>query len=370
MARWRFWTQHALTGAQLHPALPLAQAEFGNELNGPGQLTGTLTPRFVKANVDSLIPGKAVIYAEADGYLRWGGLIWDITAQDGEYQIEAASWSSYLTKRHDTHGELAGRGPYVYTDPCDIIRDVWAYAQAQPDGNLGVVVDNTVSWLTVGTPAEPWHSYWYENPNLGDHLDDLVSEESAPQYTNSCRYLGNGVEKRLRIGYPRLGARRTDISFRTGVNIIDAPPVQYAGDDFANVVIATGSGEGTATRRAEAPSRDGGLRMETVLALPSVNGNDVLGKRAAAELKWRKVMGQVESITVRDHPNAPLGSWQIGDDIPVTVNNQWTSWSGWCRVIADSYRPTESPDQAVLTLKRADSFHYGPAEVAIKWPGI
>jgi hypothetical protein len=365
VARWRYWTQHALTGVQLHPALPLEQAEFGNELNGPGELRATITPRFVKANVSSLMPGKAVIYAEADGFLRWGGLIWDIAATDGEYQIEAAGWSSYLTARHDTHGELNARGPYVNQDPCKIIRDLWAYAQEQPDGNLGVTVDATSSSATVGTPAEPWHSYWYETPNLGDHLDDLVSEEGAPQYTCSCRYLTNGtVEKRLQLGYPRLGARRTDIAFRTGVNIIDAPPVQYAGDDFANVIIATGSGEGTATRRVEAPSRDGGLRMEHVLALPTVNGTDVLGRRAAAELKRRRVLGQVESITVRDHPNAPLGSWQIGDDVHVTVNNQWVSWAGWCRIIADSYRPSESPDQAVLTLKRADAYHYGSAESA------
>jgi hypothetical protein len=364
MGRWRYWTQHALTGVQLHPALPLSDVDFGNELNGPGSFTATIAPRFVKANVDALKPGQALIYAEADGFLRWGGMVWDVDVEDDKYLIEAASWSSYLTARHDTHGELKGRGPYVYTDPCKIIRDLWAYAQEQPDGDLGVIVDATSSNMTVGTPAELWHSHVYETPNLGDQLDDLVSEEGAPQYTNTCRYLSNGsVEKRLRLGYPRLGARRTDISFRSGVNIIDAPPVRYAGDDFANVIIATGSGEGTATRRVEAPSRDGGLRMEHVLALPTVNGTDVLGKRAAAELKRRKVMGQVETITVRDHPNAPLGSWQIGDDVHVTVNNQWVSWSGWARVMADSYRPSETPDQAVLSLKRADSFHYGPAEV-------
>lgn len=363
MARWRYWTQHPLTGQQLHPALPLSGVEFGNELNGPGSLRGTLAPKFVKANASTLIPGRALIYAEADGYLRWGGLIWDIAAKDGEYEIEAAGWSSYLTARHDSHGELNARGPYTNTDPCKIIRDVWAYAQEQPDGNLGVTVDSTTSTMKVGTTKEPWHSHWYETPNLGDHLDDLVSEEGAPQYTNTCRYLTDGsVERRLKLGYPRLGARRTDINFSTGVNIIDAPPVRYSGDDFANVVLATGSGEGTGTRRAEAPSRDGGLRMESVLALPSVNGTDVLGRRAAAELQRRRVMGQVEEITVRDHPNARLGSWQIGDDVQVAVHNQWTSWSGWCRIVADSYRPSESPDQAVLSLKRADSYHYGNPE--------
>jgi hypothetical protein len=73
-------------------------------------------------------------------------------------------------------------------------------------------------------------------------------------------------------------------------------------------------------------------------------------------------MGQVDQITVRDHPNARLGSWQIGDDVQVSVHNEWTSWTGWCRITADSYQPGDNPDQAVLTLRRADSFHYGSPE--------
>jgi hypothetical protein len=365
VARWRFFTQHALTGAVLHPALPLSEVEFGNELNGPGSLTATIEPKWAKANASSITPPSALIYAEADGFLRWGGLIWSAEPQDGQYKLEAAGWSSYLTKRHDQHGNLAGRGPYTYQDPCVIIRDIWAYAQEQPDGNLGIVVDATTSNAKAGTPAEPWHSYWYETPVLGDLVDDLVSEDGAPQYTNTCAYQANGsIERRIRLGYPRLGTRRTDISFKTGVNIVDAPPVTYSGDDFANVIIATGSGEGTATRFAVDPARDGNLRMESVLALPTVNGSDVLGRRAAAERKRRQILGQVEQITVRDHPNAPLGSWQIGDDVHVAVHNQWVSWTGWARITADSYRPGDTPDQATLTLQRADAFHYGSPEAA------
>jgi hypothetical protein len=365
MGRWRYFTQHALTGEVLHPALPLSGVDFGSELNGPGSLTGTLAPHWLRANADVIEPAVALIYAEADGHLRWGGLVWSVEAEDDQYRIEAASWSSYLTKRHDSHGELGGRGPYVFQDPCVIIRDLWAYAQEQPDGDLDVVVDATTSSAKAGTPAEPWHSYWYETPNLGDHLDDLVSEDGAPQYTNLCSYQANGtIKRRLALGYPRLGARRTDISFKTGVNIVTAPPVNRSGDDYANVVIGTGSGEGTGTRYAVDPARDGRLRMESVLALPTVNGNDVLGRRSAAERRRLQVMGDVQQITVRDHPNAPLGSWQIGDDVQVAVHNQWTSWTGWSRIIADAYRPGDNPDQAVLTLRRADSYHYGsPQEV-------
>jgi len=360
MGRWRYVAQHALTGDILHPALPLSDVQFGNELNGPGSFSATLTPKWVAANASLITPGTSLIYAEADGFLRWGGLVWDVEAEDAEYRLEAASWSSYLTKRHDEHGQLGGRGPYVFQDPCVIIRDIWDYAQEQPDGDLDVVVDSTTSTAKAGTPAEPWNSFWYETPNLGDHLDDLVSEDGAPQYTNTCSFQANGsIERRLRLGFPRLGARRTDISFTTGINIVDAVPVRYSGDDFANVVIATGSGEGTATRYAVDPARDGRLRMETVLALPNVNGNDVLGRRARARRRQLQAMGQVTQITVRDHPSAPLASWQIGDDIRIAVHNQWVSYTGWARILADSYQPGEHPDRAVLTLQRADAFHYG-----------
>jgi hypothetical protein len=368
MARWRYWTQHALTGEMLHPALPMSDVEFGRELNGPGSFSGTLAPRFVRANADLLQPGIALIYVEADGFLRWGGLIWSAAPERGKYSVEAAGWSSYLAHRHDSHGNLNGRAPYTFGDPCKIIRDVWAYAQSLPDGNLGVVVDATTSSAKVGTPAEPWASFWYETPNLGDQVDDLVSEEGAPQYTNHTEYQTNGtVRRRILLGYPRLGARRTDISFRSGINIVNAPPVTYNGDDYANTVLGTGSGEGTARRFAVNSVRDGRLRLESVLALPTVNGTDILGRRVAAERKRRQIIGDVTSIQVRDHPAAPVGSWQIGDDIPVQVSNEWVSWSGWSRITAESIRPGAGQggeDQITLTLKRADSFHYGGPEVA------
>lgn len=367
MARWRYWTQHALTGEMLHPALPLSEVEFGRELNGPGSFSATLAPRWAKANVDALLPGQALIYVEADGFLRWGGLIWTVAPEADRVAIEAAGWSSYLTHRHDTHGNLGGRGPYTYGDPCQIIRDIWAYAQEQPDGNLGVVVDSTTSSAKAGTPAEPWASFWYETPVLGEQVDDLVSEDGAPQYTCHSEYQANGtVKRRIVLGYPRLGGRRTDISFRSGVNIVDSPPVAYSGDDYANAIIATGSGEGTATRFAVDSVRDGGLRLETVLALPNVNGVDALGRRAAAERRQRQILGDIESIQVRDHPAAPVGSWQIGDDVQVQVNNDWVSWSGWSRITAESIRPGAGDggeDQITLTLARADSVRYGGFDV-------
>ncbi|MEU7435729.1 hypothetical protein AB0B07_33550 [Streptomyces sioyaensis] len=361
-ASYRVLTQHALTGAWLSKALPLTDLEYGCELNGPGALSGTLSPHLLASNTTLTDPGTTLIYVERDGLLRWGGLVWDARPQGSEYAIEAAGWSSYLQHRHDLDGNLGGRGPYSYADPCTVIRDIWAYAQSIADGNLGVTVDATTSTAKVGTTAEPLKFSWWESPVLGDAIDDLVSGDATPDYT--CDVAWNTGKtapvRRVRLGWPRLGARRTDISFATGVNIIEDPEVPQSGDEYAQVVVAVGAGDGSAKRRSINAIRNGRLRLETVLDLPDLNGTDLLAQRAAAESKWRQTLGAVAEITVRNHPAAPIGSWQVGDDVRVRVNNPWASFAGWCRITGWTIKPTaQGGEQATLQLKPAESYVYG-----------
>ncbi|MEV0370614.1 hypothetical protein AB0I10_12400 [Streptomyces sp. NPDC050636] len=308
-------------------------------------------------------PGTTLIYAERNGQLRWGGLIWQTEPEGDELKVEAAGWTSYLQQRHDLDGELGGRGPYVRADPCKIARDIVAYAQSIPDGDLKLSVDATTSKAMVGTPSEPWHSRWWETPVLGDQFDDLMKEPDSPDYTCTTWWDKDlRPVRRIRLGYPRLGARRTDVAFTSGINIIDSPPVTYSADEYAQVVIATGSGEGRAQQRAIEAVRNRRLRLEHVLELPEVRGKDVLARRAKAERAWRQSLGHVEQITVRDHSQAPIGSWQVGDDVRISVRDQWTNWSGWCRIAGWTVRPdTGAGETASLTLTRADAYHYGSA---------
>jgi len=235
----RVLTQHALTGEWLSTALPLGDLEYGPELNGPGSLTGTLSPRLLASNPTLTDPGTTNIYVESDGQIVWGGLVWDVRTQGPKYAIEAASWSSYLQKRFDLDGQFGGRGPYTYADRCQVIRDIWTYAQSIVDGDLGVIVDNTTSTSTIGTPQDVYNSFWYDTNCLGDKVDDLVSGDATPDYTCTTAWNADktDVVKRLALGWPRLGRRRTDISFSSGVNIITDPEVAKAGDDYAQVVL-------------------------------------------------------------------------------------------------------------------------------------
>uniref|UniRef100_A0AAU2V6W2 Minor tail protein n=1 Tax=Streptomyces sp. NBC_00003 TaxID=2903608 RepID=A0AAU2V6W2_9ACTN len=361
---YRYLAQHALTGELIASDLPLTDVEFGPQLNGPGSLTAKLEPRFARSLPEVADEGNVCLYVERDGFLRWGGLLWQATPQNRTLSLEAAGWSSYLQHRHDIHGELDGRGPYVNADPCRVIRDIWAYAQSLPDGDLGVQVDAATSTAKVGTPAEPYRFNWWEDPVLGNAIDDLVKANDSPDYTCDTAWgPDDTIVRRLRLAYPRLGARRTDISFASGINIIDAPPVTRSADEYAQTVIATGAGEGRAKGRVIDSVRDGRLRLEHVLDLPDVKGTDILAQRARAERIRRQTRGSVDQIRIRpDHPAAPLGSWQVGDDVQVAVHNDWTSWSGWCRITGWTVRTGGSDGETVtVDLARADSFHYGPA---------
>ncbi|MFJ9799816.1 hypothetical protein [Streptomyces sp. NPDC101145] len=358
----RILTQHALTGEWLSLALPLRDLEYGPELNGPGTLSGTLEPRLLAQQPTLADPGTTCIYVESDGEIQWGGLVWDVRTQGNRLALEAASWSSYAQRRHDVDGELGGRGPYTNADPCTVIRDIWAYLQSVPDGNLGVLVDSTTSTAKVGTPEDPYSFPFWEHPNLGDRMDDLVSGDATPDYTCTSEWNTDRttVVRRIRLGWPRLGARRTDISFASGVNIVEDPEIQLAGDDYAQVVIAAGAGDGRAKRRQISAVRNGRLRLEHVLDLPDIKANDVLAARANAERAVRQNLGTVEQITIRDTPAAPFGSWQVGDDVYTRVHNAWTDYTGWCRVTGWTIRPhaTGGP-QATISLRPADTYQYG-----------
>ncbi|MFJ1837834.1 hypothetical protein ACIOJ9_28690 [Streptomyces sp. NPDC088175] len=361
MPAYRYRTWHALTGDLLASDLPLSQVEIGLARNATGSFSGRLSPRFAHLLTAQIDPGNTVLTCERDDVLLWGGLIWRAEPEGATYPIEASGWGSYLHRRRDLHGNLDGRGPYVNADPCQVIRDTWAYAQAQPDGSLGVRVDATTSRAKAGTTAEPYRTDWWEAPALGDIVDDMTAIEGGPEWTEATNWTNGRPVGRVRLGWPRLGTRRTDLAFTSGINVAATVPVSYDADEYAQVVVALGAGEGRSRRRAIDAVRNGRLRLEHVLEVPAEKGNDRLAARARTERTARQILGEVTEIQVLDHPSSPVGSWQIGDDVRVSLHDQWTEYDGWCRITGWTLRPPQgdAPEQITLTLARADRFIYG-----------
>jgi hypothetical protein len=139
MTAWRFIAQRALTGELLDLELPLSLSSLKWDLSGPGSLVGTIAPDTgtLRAADGRLLLEEwgTFLYAEADGEIRWGGIVVSSGFDGGSWKVEAAGFTTYPQGIPFTDS-------YARTDadPAAVVRDLWAHVQAHPDGNLGVVV--------------------------------------------------------------------------------------------------------------------------------------------------------------------------------------------------------------------------------------
>jgi hypothetical protein len=141
---WRFIAQRALTGELLDLELPFALKALRWDLSGPGALTGSVAPDTgtMRAPDGRLLLEEwgTYLYAEADGEIRWGGIVVSSKFEGKEWQVEAAGFTTY------PHGL-----PYTSTyskaavDPADVVRHLWDHVQSHPDGDLGMVVEGSTS---------------------------------------------------------------------------------------------------------------------------------------------------------------------------------------------------------------------------------
>lgn len=354
MPDYRYIAAHALTGDILHWNLPLTGVECGPDLNGPGSLNTTLELGLERPVAELLDPGNTLLYVERNDHLVWGGLVWRAEPQDATHPIEAAGFGSYPHRRYDLHGNLDGRGPYIDADCCQVIRDVWAYLQDQPDGDLQIVVDDTTSEATVGTSKATYALAKTEARDLGGVIDEMADIDDGLEWTESVTWNGNRAERRIVLGAPRLGRRREDIAFTSGVNIANTPQAVQDADAYAQTVVALGAGEGSKRLTAIDTVRDGRLRLEHFLETSEKNTTK-LRQRARKERRARQALIDVTELDVIDHPAAPFGSYAIGDDVLIRFHEQHIDYEGRHRITGWTLRlrpPGEEPERITLTLER------------------
>ena len=98
------------------------------------------------------------------------------------------------------------------------------------------------------------------------------------------------------------------------------------------------------------------LRRPKVITDKSLRTVAAATRAAQAELATATAdeLGDVKQLLVRDHPNAPIGSWQVGDSI--RLMGARTGWDAgldlWVRVLEWSVDPDSST--ATLTVTRTE----------------
>lgn len=364
------------TESMVHPALPISGAQPVRVLSGHHQISGTLHASTQDLRTETGRPiferWRTAIYAENPAGDLWvGGLLADFSIDGSQITLDVAGFTAYPADQ-PYDGEEVG---YIQQDALWVFRFMWEWLQAQPGANLGLAIDDTLSGVLVGTPAEdvnfqtsagtqvsftagPYMLNWWSTDDLGAKIDELAKQTPFDWIEE---HSWSGVQESpvhfLRLGYPTLGNRKDDLRFVLGENVYKIPREDLLGDDVVTGVIVLGSGEGrdrVVGRAIRTP--DSSLRRIKTIDDKTITSNTQADARALAELEaYRSVMDNpnVTELVVVDHPNAPLGSYDVGDEIPYAGDHEWGSVDIWGKVTKIALNPDEG-NTAVVSIIRSD----------------
>jgi len=206
----------------------------------------------------------------------------------------------------------------------------------------------------------PFQLFWYNSTDIGSEITSIQQEaifDFREWHFWGDQATRNTVRHQLLFGVPRLGNRLTGLRFAEGENIIVAVQVTRDGTRYASNVVGLGAGSGAAQIRVTAASANTGrLRRTFVFTDQTANTVARMSSKATKVLTSMQNIDSVTQIIVKNHPNAPFGSFSPGDDIPVMLASGWRNTTIWSRIISMTQDPTT--DQMSLTLARSDSFTY------------
>lgn len=220
------------------------------------------------------------------------------------------------------------------------------------------VVDQTP---TVDDPKvyqlDSYKINWYTNHDLSSDIDDLAANTPFDWHLIhrwSDEYDDADLQHHFRIGYPKLGRKITDLRFVLGENIHEVPSIERDGEEFANDIIVIGNGEGAAAVRGRAyRPTPGKMRRTKVVTDQTLKTVAQCNARANQEIAKRATLENVNEVVLIDHPHAPVGSVQLGDEFLLEGDTGWIEMSTWVRVLGRTIIPDEG-DRVRLSVIRTD----------------
>jgi hypothetical protein len=396
---WRYIAQRTTTGDILDWDVPfVAEAPPKRELNGPGEMRGTIAPEYLRlmAKPDGLpvmAEWATSLYAEFEGRIRWGGMVTNLGFKGQAMQVTCRGYTAYpngmpylgstirsgakIPKKWAYEGRDKNHDGYIdHTSPkkkmpprpkatissrwdaYDVVRHIWAHLQDYQRGKLGVTLDKHDSGYKLGASngEDPWELQWWESPDCGSTITEVMNLAKGDYLER--HYWDGAKEKILHhidLGRRRLGRTRSDLRFAQGENIIEVATPSYQGDFFANNVYVIGKGSGAKAARVRVVVDDKRVRRAKIITRKSTANAKTLTGYGKAERAKHNQQLTIPSIAIRHHPNAPLGSWALGDRILLQVEIPWIGEMAiWHRITAEEIDPAEGT--AVLTLTRSDFY--------------
>lgn len=331
-------------GAPLEQSLELKQTSANPTGFDPLDITRKMW-EMIQAQPDANL--GVTLDATTSNY-RIGTFTQDITTVTTKRTRKSKTSTTYTTttssKTEQQTTELAGTKIVLPKAPADTHKVSTA-------GN--VITDTHATAKTTGVM---YALNWWDNIDTGDKMDEFAKQVPFDYREKASWKPGKtGLNLHIELGHPRLGGRRADLRFAEGENITALVPVVRAGDDFANNTIYLGAGEGSAQVKGTAAKRDGRLRRVQVTTDTSLTTKAACQTQAAGALNAANYLADIQSVTLAEHPNAPFGSFAVGDDIYVRADIGFDIQALWVRVTGLT---RDDAGTMTLTTKRSDSFRY------------
>lgn len=197
--------------------------------------------------------------------------------------------------------------------------------------------------------AAPYEINWWTTQDLGPIIQDLAA--AGPfEFREVTTWDGTQIRQALEVGAPSVGARRGDLRFEIGVNIIEQPALAVV--DVVTELVVYGSGEGSAMIHGSA----------TVPAAPRVRRVRVdadkdarTAAQAATKLRTFQTQAKaarspysLDSLKIVDHSFARFSQFDVGDEIRVTGTAvDGTDLDLWVRILETA----TTEDDSIMDLK-------------------
>lgn len=364
----RFIAQNIMTRQFLHMDLPIVNPKITWRLSGPFELTGSISPPYNDILDINMDEWSTFIHVEYQGVILGTGILMPWSADEHTLNIEAIGISTY------PHGI-----PYMdyfhefFPDVMDVVRELWRHLQSFPNGDMGVLLPDG----TMGVPMfgkkhndpetgvllgyEEFVLHWTDFTDCGSLIDNLaVSTPFDYSEVHAWNATHTDILHGINFGYPRLGGKRTELKFEQHANIVDSIAITEPEDIFVTDVIIKGAGEGPdqiySWVGATIWDR---LRRVVVITDEQVVDDNMAYGIANAEILRRLYARGIEKLVVEAfHLYAPLGTYDVGDDILIDAMIPFTGeFLLWHRITSIEY----DRDAGLITLDvaRSESFRYG-----------
>ncbi|MFF2612698.1 hypothetical protein [Kitasatospora sp. NPDC058046] len=320
-----------LRSDRLLDRLPVRDVSYDLYIGKTGSLSATIDipdSTMARRVRTSVLPGRTMLYLASGQEIVWGGILWTrVPTRDafGRWTcgLQAAGLESVLR----AHRLLTDTLTASAIDQLDIARQLVAYAQAAPGGDLGLEIDYG---QTSGVLRDRVYSR-YDLPWLGTLLDQLAAVTDGFEWLVQCFRDDTGARHRaLRLGYPRLSVGGGDLVLSSPGPITtyslpeDATRManawQSRGATVNNNLAAESTPLMSALLTSPADIAAGWPLLDGTSDYSTVITQDVLNQHAQADLAASRRPSLIPSVA---YASADVGPPQLGSYVRIRIFDTW-----------------------------------------------